>query len=457
VTAVTGFHHPSLYEFTATEPSYWEATAGPRHFSAPRLEVAEQADVAIIGGGYTGLSAALHLARDFGVDVRVLEAGPIGWGASGRNGGFCSIGGVKMSLKRQLRLFGRDETRRYYQSQAEAIELVRSLGQDEAIDFQAQGDGEVTVAATPAHYRALVEQAEAHRSLLGLDSEILSRDAFLEQGYDSPEQHGALKLRPTFGLHPLRYVLGLAAAAERRGARLHGHSEVVSWEKADGRHLLRTAAGSLAARHVIVACNGYMPEGLVPRLAGRVMPVQSNIIVTRPLTPEEQAAQRWRNDCPTIDSRHLFFYYRLLPDGRLMLGGRGALSGHPRAADRIYRWMERRLGEIWPHWRGIEISHRWRGLVCLNWEGRPAIGKFPDDPSVLFGFGYHGNGVNTATWTGRALAEWLAGSNASDSVVPAHLPAAVRGPVKPFPVPGLRKLTLQAAISLNRLRDLVSN
>ncbi len=129
------FHHPSLYRFASPEPSYWEATAGPRQFSAPPLETAEHADVAIIGGGYTGLSAALHLARDFGVDVRLLEAGPIGWGASGRNGGFCAIGGVTISLKRQLQLFGRDETRRYYQCQTEAVELVRSLGQSEAIDF----------------------------------------------------------------------------------------------------------------------------------------------------------------------------------------------------------------------------------------------------------------------------------------------------------------------------------
>ena len=104
------FHHTSLYQFASPEPSYWEATAGPRQFSAPPLQTAEHADVAIIGGGYTGLSAALHLARDFGVDVRLLEAGPIGWGASGRNGGFCAIGGVKISLKRQLQLFGRDET-----------------------------------------------------------------------------------------------------------------------------------------------------------------------------------------------------------------------------------------------------------------------------------------------------------------------------------------------------------
>ena len=215
--------------------------------------------------------------------------------------------------------------------------------------------------------------------------------------------------------------------------------------------------GSLSAAQVIVACNGYMPEQLHRHLAGRILPVQSNIIVTRPLKSEERAAQRWRNDCPTADSRHVFFYYRLLPDGRLMLGGRGAMAGHPRAADGIYRWMERRLGQIWPHWRGIEISHRWRGLVCLNTEGRPSIGKFPDDPTVMFGFGYHGYGVNTATWTGRALAEWLAGSNSGDAVIPNHLPAVMRGLVKPFPLPGLRKLALQAAMSVNRLRDFAAD
>jgi glycine/D-amino acid oxidase-like deaminating enzyme len=131
--------HPSLYQFDQAQPSYWEASAGQPPASYQALKGDHSCDVAIIGGGYTGLSAALHLARDFNVDVCLLEAGHIGWGASGRNGGFCAMGMTKLSLESQLKKFGAEQTRAFHQSQAEAVNLVRALGEDEDIDFLPQG------------------------------------------------------------------------------------------------------------------------------------------------------------------------------------------------------------------------------------------------------------------------------------------------------------------------------
>lgn len=448
--------HESLYRFDEAQPSYWEATAGARDLDARPLETEETADVAIIGGGFTGLSAALHLARDYGVDVRVLEAGHIGWGASGRNGGFCSVGGTKLSFEKQVARFGTEETRRYYQSQIEAINLVRDLGRDEGIDFQAKGNAEATVAHGPRHYDALCRQAEMQKSLLGLDVSTMSREAFAQSGYVSPEQHGALILRPTFGLHPLRYVLGLARAAARRGVKLHPASEVLSWTTESGHHRLVTRGGGIKARRVIVACNGFMPEHLHRTLMARTLPAQSNIIVTRPLTADELAAQNWRLDDPAIDARNLFFYFRLLPDGRLLIGGRGDCRGDPASSERTVDFITRRVGEIWPHWKDIEIDYRWRGLICMTEELRPAIGRFPEDPTVYFGFGYHGNGVNTATWTGRELAHWLAGSNSGESTLPGHLPALVRGLPKRFPLPGLRLKFLRAGVAYRAFKDRIS-
>lgn len=444
----------SLYRFAEAQPSYWEATAGSTGPTGTPLAGPQSCDVAIIGGGYTGLSAALHLARDFGVDVRVLEAGHIGWGASGRNGGFCTIGGTKLGMKRQIARFGLEETRRYYQSQVDAIELVRSLGADEEIDFQARGDAEYVVAAAPAHFKSMLEEAQASRELLGLDTETLSKDAFREIGYDAPHQHGALVQKPSFGLHPLRFVRGLGAAAEKRGAVLHPHSEVVSWDKKDGRHVLTTSEGTLAARRVIVACNGFMPEDLHPELAGRALPLQSVIVVTRPLTEAELAAHGWRTDRPCINSPHDFFYYRILADRRLLIGGRADCTGRPSGAERTAKAIEASIARMWPHWAGIDIEYAWRGLVCFSSALRPAIGRFPGDPSVFFGFGYHGNGVNTATWTGRELAYWLAGGNSPDSPTPDHLPALVRGMTPRFPLPALRRHYARAGIAVHRIMDL---
>lgn len=453
--SIRRLYDESLYRFAEAQPSYWEETAGERSLAARPLAANESCDVAVIGGGYTGLSAALHLARDFGIDVRVLEAGHIGWGASGRNGGFCSVGGTKLGIHTQIRRFGEQETRRYYQSQVEAVELVRALGRDEAIDFQPQGDAEITVAQSPRAFRDLEAEIDVLRRVLGLDVSLLSREAFREQRYDSPQQFGAMVLKPTFGLHPMRYVLGLARAAERRGVVLHARTCVAAWSKDGQDHVLETPGGRLRAKRVVVACNGFMPEHLHATLAGRPLPLQSNIVVTRPLTSAELAAHGWRNPCPTIEARNLYVYFRMLPDGRLMLGGRGDAGGAPRTAEQVYRRLERRIGAIWPHWREVAITHRWRGLVCFTFGLRPSIGKFPDDPSVSFGFGYHGNGVNTATWTGRELAYWLAGSNAGDRPEPQHLPALVRGLRPRFPLPALRRWYTRLGLAYYRLKDIV--
>ena len=264
--------HSSLYQFDQAQPSYWEASAGDIPVDATPLSGNNSCDVAIIGGGYTGLSAALHLARDFGVDVAVLEAGHFGWGASGRNGGFCTMGSTKLSLAAQIRKFGLEETRHFHQCQADAVRLVRTLGEDEDIDFLAQGDGEFIVAESAAHFAELEAAAEIERNQLGMDIQLHSRDEFREIGYDAPHQHGAACHRPSFALHPLRYARGLAAAALRRGAHLHPHSEVLNWRREGGRHHLETANGSLSAKRVILTGNGFMSEHLHQGVKGRPLP-----------------------------------------------------------------------------------------------------------------------------------------------------------------------------------------
>ena len=196
----------------------------------------------------------------------------------------------------------------------------------------------------------------------------------------SPEAQGCLVVPHYFGLNPLRYVRGLAAAAVRRGAAVHAGTPVTAWQRTGDRHRLTTPGGTVTAERVLVATNGYTPEGLDPALLrGRVLPALSSIVVTRPLTPAEQAAQGWTRPALVADSRNLLFYIRLLRDGRLLFGARGGVDASPDAFARRCAWMERRLGEKFPAWRGVTIEHAWWGLVCLARDLLPHLGWL--DPS----------------------------------------------------------------------------
>lgn len=450
---VNRLYHDDMYRFDQPQPSYWEATAGRCDSLAEPLASDDSCEVAIIGGGYTGLSTAYHLAKDHNIEARVLEAGHIGWGASGRNGGFCSIGGTSLALSRQIDKYGQENVRHFYQSQLDAVRLVRNIIQDESIDAQMVGDAELEVAHSNKAFAELKQHAEMQFRLLGLDADVLTADQNRSEYFDSTEQFGAARLRPTFGLHPMRYGLGLAAAAEKYGAKLHRDSEIVSWEKTGNEHLLRTRNATLKSKYVVMATNGFMPEHIHPEFHARPLPLISAIVVTRPLTDEELAEHHYHTMTPAITSRSLMNYFRLLPDNRFMFGGRGSTTGQDHAAARTYDQIIRRLRQLWPGWMNVQIDYRWHGLICMTFRQTPCIGRLPDDPSVFFGFGYHGNGVNTSNWTGRQMADWLAGSSIDNAKVPASLPVMVRDLPRRFPLPALRRHYLQARLALFRFSD----
>jgi glycine/D-amino acid oxidase-like deaminating enzyme len=439
----------NLYRFDTPQASYWEATAPRGEFDCSPLDRDQLCDVAIIGGGYTGLSAALHLARDYSVDVRVLEAGHIGWGASGRNGGFCCIGGTGLNGAGLIRHFGLESARDYYRSQVEAVELVRDLGRDENIDLQPFGSAEVEIAHSKRAYAGLESACRLMTEVLGLDAEILGAGEARERIYDSTEQFGALISRPAFGLHPLQYCRGLAGAAVRRGAVLHADSEVISWARTgDGSYELRTRGGVLRAKRVIFATNGFMPEQLHRRFRGCTLPVISAIVVTRPLSSGELALQGWQSPDPAINSRHVLNYFRLLPDNRFLFGARGHTRGSVEGEQATYEKILRTFRRIWPAWRDIDIEHRWHGLICMTGSMRPAVGRLDDEPGVYFGFGYHGNGVNTATWAGKQLADWIGRGS-----VPRGLPSIVKGLPRRYPFPGLRRVYLRTGLAIANWLD----
>ncbi len=440
--------HKSMYS-TKDVPSYWEDTVSPRPDLGSSLSGEETCDVAIIGGGYTGLSAALNLAKDSKLDGRVLESGAIGFGASGRNGGFCCMPATKMSTKKMISKYGMEATKDFWAKQQEGTEYTSDLETLENIDFERQGSGNLEVAHRPQEFDGLKEFGDEATKLFGIKSRLMTKSEFAEVGYESEEQFGALHLDVGFALNPLKFALGLAQSAVKYGAKLHPYSHVISWKKEGGAHVLRTATGVIRAQKVLIATNGFYQDGLQKNMDRRILPVISNIITTRPLTDEELAAHKWQVEEPICNTRKLLFYFRMLKDNRLMLGARGDWTGRPDDGARMKKWMANRVKEVFPHWGGAEISHYWRGLVCMSMKLSPSMGFDRDDPSVYYSYGYHANGVNSAPWAGRAMAGLIMGKQSADEAIP----IVMRGHAARFPMANLRIWYLRAAATWYKWND----
>ncbi len=429
--------HPDSLHFATPVPSYWEASALPLEVPAPELTSDEHCDVAIIGGGFTGLAAAIELAGH-GVDVRLLEAGSLGWGASGRNGGFACIGSHKLPYSAMIRRYGLAATQQYYQAMKDAVVLVRDNCEDFGIAADINGEGEVELAYLPNRMDELRHDQEFLKLTFSDEKQILSAGDLKERGLAGPEFHGGLLGQTGFGIHPLKYLRGLARAAHKGGAKLHSHSPVVRWEESEGRHILHTGEGRLTANRVLVATNGYTPEGISRHHAGRLLPAMSNIIVTRALTEAERNAQGWTSSTMAYDSRILLHYFRLLPDNRFLFGSRAGTDSSNASLAQSQRDIERDFHRMFPDWRTIEITHFWRGHVCLAADRVPYIGALDDRASVWTALAYHGNGVAMGSWSGRQAGRMMMGQ-AKDA------PQVLTRRLAKFPLPAFRPLYLKGA------------
>ena len=344
---MTHLVHPDSLHFQTPVDSYWEASADPLDLDLPPLNAETRCDVAIIGGGFTGLSAAIELAEQ-GIDVVLLEAGPIGWGASGRNGGFACIGSHKLPYGQMIKTYGLEATRAFYNNMRSSVDLVADNATRHGIDIWKQGQGEITLAHLPNRFDELREDQAFYKATFGEVNELLSVDDLKAQGLYAPHFHGGLKGSIGFGIHPLNYVRGLARAAVKAGAKLHSRSKVTRWEQNGSEHVLYTEQGSVTARRVIVATNGYTPETVSTHHAGRILPALSNIIVTRPLSDDELQAQGWMSDVMAYDSRNLLHYFRLLPDRRFLFGGRGGTDSSNAAAAGYRQHLTQSFHHLFP-------------------------------------------------------------------------------------------------------------
>jgi len=383
----------------AYPPSWYAATTEPLPPFAP-LQGAARADVCVVGAGYTGLSAALHLA-EAGRDVVLLEAQRAGFGASGRNGGQLGSG-QRMEQTALERLVGADDAAHLWRLGEEAKALVKGLVARHGIACH------LTPGVAHACFTAR-EMAEEHAyaehlaTRHGYDRiETLDRDA-MRALCPSPAYHGGTLDRGAAHLHPLAYALGLARAARAAGVRIHEGSQVHDISHG-ARARVSTGAGHVEADHVVLACNGYL-GGLESRVAARVMPINNFIVATEPLGAD--AARVLTRDVAVADTKFVVNYFRLSHDTRLLFGG-GESYGYRFPRD-IRATVRRPMLEIFPHLADVPLDYAWGGTLAITMKRMPYLARVA--PNVLSASGYSGHGVGMATLAGRLMAEAVRGQS----------------------------------------------
>jgi len=407
-------YNKAIYDFNTPIKSYWEDVSHFDQSRFPKLVGDHSCDVCVIGGGFTGISTAYHIAKKYGGDVRLLEAGHFGFASSGRNAGFCCLPATKLSINQLIKKYGMDETKKFFASQIEGVDLLASLIADNNIECEKIGTGNLDVVHHPSSIEELKEWGNDLQNHFGINTRWIPKEEFDEVGHQSTEQFGAVFTEAGFAMNPMAFLNGFANATVDAGAQLHSHSRVKKWER-NGKHKLITEEGSLTCDKVVVATNGYTDESLHPSFANRMVPVLSNIIVTREMSEEEFKMQNYKTLNPICNSREILYYYRRMPSNRMLFGTRGDTFGDDKSALKMRSMMTKQFQGVFPNWNNIDVEYYWRGTVVMNRDLVPAFGSLENDKSVFFSYGYHANGNNSTVYCGKKLAEMIYESNSGET------------------------------------------
>ncbi|WP_282154196.1 NAD(P)/FAD-dependent oxidoreductase [Ruegeria atlantica] len=415
--------------------SWYAATANPVD-RFPALSGDVKADVCIVGGGYTGLSAALHLA-EAGFDVVLLEAHRVGFGASGRNGG--QLGSAQRMDQEDLeRLVGDDDAAKLWDLAEDAKELVKLLIAKHQIDCDLK-PGVAVLGLSNGEQQELHDHAAHLSDRYGYDQmEVLDEGAG-QALCPSPSYRGGYLDMGAAHLHPLNFALGLAQAAAKAGVRIFESTEVLGVEETTPA-VVKSAQGNVTADHVILACNGYLGD-LNRKVATKVMPINNFIAATEPLGAD--TARVLTKDVAVADTKFVVNYFRLSADGRLLFGG-GESYGYRFPSD-IAATVRKPMTEIFPHLRDVNIDYAWGGTLAITMRRMPYLARIA--PNILSASGYSGHGVGTATHAGQLMALAIQGQAEGFDTM-------ARVPAMPFPGgPALRSPLLVLAMTWFALRD----
>ena len=398
------------------EDPYWWEHARPAAIATPALPA--RVDVAVIGSGYTGLSAALTVARA-GRSVIVLEADVPGIGASSRNGGMLGHA-LKPSLSTLTHRYGERIARSLLTEAQEAYDFLGRFIAEEGIDCDYAETGAFTGIVKPAQYEALARETEALSRTIGYEAHMVPKSEVRDEIGTDLYYGGRVTLHRA-GLHPARYHAGLIERVRQAGVAVHGNCPVTMIQRNGGSFTVTTPTVTVNARDVVVATNGYTGSA-TQSLRRRVIPVTSYMIATAPLSPNLMATLMPKGRMLS-DSNRLLCYFRPSPDNtRVLFGGRPAYTdiGPQRAAERLSRYMTR----IFPELSDVEVTHSWYGYIAYTFDRLPHVGE---RDGMHYAMGYCGSGVVMSTWLGRKAALRLLGQPEGESAF-----ADIRHPTSPL-------------------------
>ncbi len=418
--------------------TWYRASLGAEVPAWPVLTGDVRVDVAVIGAGFTGLSAALELA-EAGLSVAVLEAHTVGWGATGRNGGqVCT--GYTVEMAAFEKHLGREGAQAVFDVSEEAKRLIEARCKRYGIDCELVW-GYLVCANKPSQVKNMAEWAE-ELAAYGYDRcRIIDKATLEAEHLGTSVYHGALVDPGAGHLHPLKYALGLARAAAAAGAALYEHSPVVAIE--EGRALaLRTPGGTVRAERLVLAANAYLGR-LQPAIARRILPVASYIIATEPLGAERARALIPRNEA-VADANFVVDYFRLTPDHRLLFGGRCSYSGwHPKD---LAGFMRPRMLRVFPQLADARIDYAWGGHIAITMNRMPDAGVIGRHGNIWYAQGYSGQGVALAGMMGKLIAGYMLGRDERFELF-------ARIPHMPFPGGVFRRPAHALGMLYYRLRD----
>lgn len=415
--------------------TYWRATAGDiPSFSSLEGEVA--CDVVVVGGGFTGLSAALSLCER-GFSVVLLEGESLGFGASGRNGGqVCT--GYSADLETFDRVLGRGSSRVYF----DLAEEAKAFFVDRLARYNIDCDlvwGHVTGAFRPAHMAGLEALLKQYEALGYPHASILSREG-LREHIRTEAYHGGLYDRRAGHLHPMKYLAGLAKAILSLGGKIFEHSKVLGIE--EGAGWVMTARGKVKAGAIVVACGAYL-EGLIPEVSRKILPVASYVAATS-LQKASSIEALLPTSVAVTDSCFVMDYFHRTADDRLLFGGRCSYSGfHPR---NLGTSLSRRVARVFPDLKGVTMAYAWGGYVGITWNRLPHVGRMGE--RMYYAQGYCGQGVLLSGFFGDLLARTVAHEASSFELFS-------RIPHQDFPGGPLKRVGTSLGMAYYRLKDLL--